>query len=185
MFCGSVAATDPARRILAEGEAPGKRLNCETAEGRRLSQTAGVASVRPPPVVGLRDSWRAADGRRPARSARRCAERRLAHSGAGTPRGDVGHLSALLQRRPAAPPRRIPRHLARPPIWRTRPRSRAPGGWLPAADRSKSPWRFRRVGGWRRCERSAWGRWPRRAWTSPNGSSRLREPAAGTSTGTG
>jgi hypothetical protein len=57
---------DPARRILAEGEAPGKRLNCETTAGKRLSQTAGVASVRPPPVVGLKDAWRAADGRRPA-----------------------------------------------------------------------------------------------------------------------
>ena len=57
---------DRPRRIRAEGDAPGKLLNCETAAGRRLSQTAGVAYVRPKPVVGLRDAWRAPDGRRPA-----------------------------------------------------------------------------------------------------------------------
>ena len=56
----------PPRRILAEGEAPGKVLNCHTAAGRRLSQTAGMAYVRPQPVVGLRGAWRTADGGRPA-----------------------------------------------------------------------------------------------------------------------
>jgi hypothetical protein len=40
------------RRILAEGEAPGRRLDCDTPEGRRLARSAGVAYVRPEPVVG-------------------------------------------------------------------------------------------------------------------------------------
>jgi hypothetical protein len=40
------------RRILAEGEAPGARLDCSTAVGRLVSRTNGVAYVRPAPVVG-------------------------------------------------------------------------------------------------------------------------------------
>lgn len=53
------------RRILAEGEAPGKLLDCMSPRGRRLASTAGVAYVRPQPVVSRADAWRAPDGRRP------------------------------------------------------------------------------------------------------------------------
>jgi hypothetical protein len=45
------------RQILAEGESPGKVLDCRTASGRRLAHTQGVAYVRPAPVVGLVASW--------------------------------------------------------------------------------------------------------------------------------
>ena len=48
----------PPRQILAEGEAPGKVLDCGTERGRRLARTQGVAYVRPAPVVGLAASWR-------------------------------------------------------------------------------------------------------------------------------
>jgi hypothetical protein len=47
----------PSRKILDEGEAPGKVLNCRTRRGRRLSRTAGVAYVRPKPVVGRAEAW--------------------------------------------------------------------------------------------------------------------------------
>ena len=50
------------RRILAEGEAPGKVLNCQTARGRRLAHTSGVAYVRPEPVVGQKAAWRSERG---------------------------------------------------------------------------------------------------------------------------
>ena len=46
------------REILAEGEAPGKVLDCRTARGRRLAHTPGVAYVRPQPVVGRAEAWR-------------------------------------------------------------------------------------------------------------------------------
>jgi hypothetical protein len=46
------------RQILAEGEAPGKVLDCGTERGRRLARTQGVAYVRPAPVVGLSSAWR-------------------------------------------------------------------------------------------------------------------------------
>jgi len=45
------------RDILAEGEAPGKVLDCATARGRRLAREQGVAYVRPAPVVGRDGSW--------------------------------------------------------------------------------------------------------------------------------
>ena len=47
----------PPRQILAEGEAPGKVLDCGTERGRRLARTKGVAYVRPAPVVRLGASW--------------------------------------------------------------------------------------------------------------------------------
>jgi hypothetical protein len=50
------------RRILAEGEAPGRTLECRTALGRRLAATPGVAYVRPAPVVGKGGMWGAPDG---------------------------------------------------------------------------------------------------------------------------
>ncbi len=62
-------APDAPRRILAEGEAPGKVLDCQTAAGSRLSKASGSAYVRPQPVVGSRDAWRMADGRRPVGAA--------------------------------------------------------------------------------------------------------------------
>jgi hypothetical protein len=45
------------REILAEGESPGKVLDCRTARGRRLARRQGVAYVRPAPVVGLGAGW--------------------------------------------------------------------------------------------------------------------------------
>jgi hypothetical protein len=45
------------RAILAEGEAPGKVLDCQTERGRRLARMQGVAYVRPAPVVALGGSW--------------------------------------------------------------------------------------------------------------------------------
>jgi hypothetical protein len=42
--------TEP-RRVLNEGDAPGKRFDCTTAEGRRLADSDGVAFVRPAPVT--------------------------------------------------------------------------------------------------------------------------------------
>jgi hypothetical protein len=48
----------PPREILAEGEAPGKVLNCRIRRGRLLARTAGVAYVRPEPVVGRAHDWR-------------------------------------------------------------------------------------------------------------------------------
>lgn len=51
------------REILAEGEAPGKVLDCRGRRGRQLARTPGVAYVRPPPVVGRADAWRSAAGR--------------------------------------------------------------------------------------------------------------------------
>jgi hypothetical protein len=45
------------RAILAEGEAPGKVLDCRTASGRRLARSQGVAYTRPPPVVGRSGAW--------------------------------------------------------------------------------------------------------------------------------
>jgi hypothetical protein len=56
----------PARRTLAEGEAPGKPLDCRTAPGRRLAREQGVAYVRPRPVIGWRRNWRAPGGAVPA-----------------------------------------------------------------------------------------------------------------------
>jgi hypothetical protein len=53
------------RAILDEGEAPGKVLDCDTAAGRRLAGRAGVAYVRPRPVIGLRRLWRTPAGRLP------------------------------------------------------------------------------------------------------------------------
>jgi hypothetical protein len=55
----------PPRHHLAEGEAPGKLLDCATAAGRELARRPGVAYVRPAPVVGARRMWRTADGRVP------------------------------------------------------------------------------------------------------------------------
>jgi hypothetical protein len=45
------------REILAEGEAPGKVLDCRTARARRLARRRGVAYVRPAPVVGRPGAW--------------------------------------------------------------------------------------------------------------------------------
>jgi hypothetical protein len=45
------------REILAEGEAPGKVLDCQTARGRRLARRQSVAYVRPAPVVGRAGAW--------------------------------------------------------------------------------------------------------------------------------
>jgi hypothetical protein len=59
------SATLP-RHHLAEGEAPGKVLDCRSAAGRQLANTAGVAYVRPRPVVGGRGLWRTAAGEVPA-----------------------------------------------------------------------------------------------------------------------
>jgi hypothetical protein len=50
------------RRILAEGDAPGKTLDCQTASGRRLAAARGVAYVRPAPVAGRARAWRAPGG---------------------------------------------------------------------------------------------------------------------------
>jgi hypothetical protein len=46
------------RQTLAEGEAPGRVLDCATPDGRRLARRGGVAFVRPRPVVGLAAAWR-------------------------------------------------------------------------------------------------------------------------------
>jgi hypothetical protein len=53
------------RHHLAEGEAPGKVLDCNTASGRELARQAGVAYIRPPPVVPGRGLWRTATGELP------------------------------------------------------------------------------------------------------------------------
>jgi hypothetical protein len=53
------------RLILNEGEGPGKVLDCDTATGRQLASEAGVAYVRPRPVVGSRAQWRTATGQAP------------------------------------------------------------------------------------------------------------------------
>jgi hypothetical protein len=50
------------RRILAEGEAPGRTLDCGTPRGRRLAAAGGVAYVRPAPVVGEAGRWSAPEG---------------------------------------------------------------------------------------------------------------------------
>jgi hypothetical protein len=50
------------RHHLAEGEAPGKVLDCNTASGRGLARQAGVAYIRPRPVVPGRGMWRTATG---------------------------------------------------------------------------------------------------------------------------
>ena len=60
-----VSGTLP-RHHLAEGEAPGKVLDCRTASGRRLADSGGVAYVRPEPVVPGRALWRTATGEAPA-----------------------------------------------------------------------------------------------------------------------
>jgi hypothetical protein len=59
-----VSGTLP-RHHLAEGEAPGKVLDCRTAGGRRLADSGGVAYVRPQPVVPGRGRWRTATGEAP------------------------------------------------------------------------------------------------------------------------
>ncbi|MBA3264097.1 MAG: hypothetical protein H0T69_16830 [Thermoleophilaceae bacterium] len=51
------------RNILAEGEAPGKVLDCGRARGRELARTPGAAYVRPPPVIGHADAWLSGAGR--------------------------------------------------------------------------------------------------------------------------
>jgi hypothetical protein len=53
--------TEP-RQTLAEGDAPGKPLDCRTAAGRRLAASGGVAYVRPAPVAGRAGAWRAPGG---------------------------------------------------------------------------------------------------------------------------
>jgi hypothetical protein len=50
------------RRILAEGEAPGKTLDCATPAGRRLAAQRGVAYVRPAPVEARAGAWRVPGG---------------------------------------------------------------------------------------------------------------------------
>jgi hypothetical protein len=50
------------RRVLAEGQAPGKTLDCRTPSGRRLAAQRGVAYVRPAPVEGRAGSWRVPGG---------------------------------------------------------------------------------------------------------------------------
>ncbi len=50
------------RRVLAEGDAPGRMLDCGTARGRRLAGARGVAYVRPAPVVARAGAWRPTDG---------------------------------------------------------------------------------------------------------------------------
>ena len=59
-----VSGTLP-RHHLAEGEAPGKVLDCRTASGRGLADSGGVAYVRPEPVVPGRALWRTATGEVP------------------------------------------------------------------------------------------------------------------------
>ena len=59
-----VSGTLP-RHHLAEGEAPGKVLDCRTTSGRRLAESGGVAYVRPEPVVPGRALWRTATGQAP------------------------------------------------------------------------------------------------------------------------
>jgi hypothetical protein len=49
------------RRILDEGDAPGKVLDCETPEGRALADSAGVAYIRPEPVTSRPGEWRSPD----------------------------------------------------------------------------------------------------------------------------
>jgi hypothetical protein len=46
------------RRALAEGDAPGRTLDCGTERGRRLAGERGVAYVRPAPVTGPAGAWR-------------------------------------------------------------------------------------------------------------------------------
>jgi hypothetical protein len=48
---------DASRQILAEGEAPGRVLDCGTSEGRRVARRGEVAFVRPRPVVGAAAAW--------------------------------------------------------------------------------------------------------------------------------
>jgi hypothetical protein len=50
------------RRILAEGEAPGRTLDCRQAAGRAIAARPGVAYVRPAPVEGRARSWRPPGG---------------------------------------------------------------------------------------------------------------------------
>jgi hypothetical protein len=50
------------RRILAEGEAPGRTLDCRTPRGRRLRAASGVAYIRPAPVIGKAGAWRTPEG---------------------------------------------------------------------------------------------------------------------------
>jgi len=47
----------PLRGILAEGEAPGAVLNCQTASGLSISRMTGVAGVWDPAPVGPAVSW--------------------------------------------------------------------------------------------------------------------------------
>jgi hypothetical protein len=54
--------TTQPRRVLAEGETPGKVLDCQTAEGRRLGAARGVAYIRPAPVAGSARAWRVPGG---------------------------------------------------------------------------------------------------------------------------
>jgi hypothetical protein len=46
------------RDVLHEGASPGAILDCSSPAGRDLSGRAGVAAVRPAPVVGLTGGWR-------------------------------------------------------------------------------------------------------------------------------
>jgi hypothetical protein len=56
----------PPRRTLLEEVLPGEELRCDTAQGRRLSKSAGVAHViSPTPVYGRKGDW-LASGERPA-----------------------------------------------------------------------------------------------------------------------
>jgi hypothetical protein len=50
------------RGSLAEGQAPGKTLDCRTPDGRRLAAQRGVAYVRPAPVEGKAGAWRVPGG---------------------------------------------------------------------------------------------------------------------------
>lgn len=44
------------RSVLAEGDLPGKVLDCETPHGRAILRQGGVAAIRPRPIVALGDT---------------------------------------------------------------------------------------------------------------------------------
>jgi hypothetical protein len=48
----------PAQEVTEPPDAPGAVLDCATPPGRRLSRSAGTATVLPEPVVGGRPRWR-------------------------------------------------------------------------------------------------------------------------------
>ena len=52
----------PPHHILSEGRNLGAVLDCRTTAGRTIASRAGVAMVRPRPVIGGPRSWRGADG---------------------------------------------------------------------------------------------------------------------------